>query len=57
MNRLVLFCLFAVAGCGREDGRPDPPVQHLVPCDRDAGPDAPLACPSSDAGVRQDGGD
>ncbi len=49
---LALLVLASIASCSDDTGQPDPPVQQLVPCHRDAGPDDPLACPPpSDAGV------
>lgn len=52
MTRLMLFLALVLLVCGlgfctREDGLPDPPVQQLVPCDPDAGPDDPLVCPTA----------
>ncbi len=50
MNRLAIIVFMALLGsvllfCTREDGLPDAPLRQLVPCDRDAGSDDPLACP------------
>jgi hypothetical protein len=54
MKKLALAVVVAMAvyACTQEDGEPDPPTQHLVPCHPDAGSDDPLACPPAvDAGV------
>jgi hypothetical protein len=47
MRWFVACLLLCAAGCTREDGEPDPPIQQLVPCDHDAAPSSPLACPSA----------
>lgn len=51
--RLLGICLLAVGlygigACTREDGLPNPPVRALVPCERDAAAEDPLACPESE---------
>ena len=58
MTRLAVFLMALVLSggllfCTREDGLPDPPVQGLVPCNTDGGPDDPLACaqPGADFGA------
>jgi len=44
---LLLACgASTLVVCSREDGRPNPPLQELVPCDPEAGADEPLACPA-----------
>ncbi len=44
--RLTFVVLLLATACARDDGAPDPAPRELVPCEADAGPGDPLACPA-----------